>query len=49
MRIIAALVNHVDPATQRETVTPLNPAGLKIDGVAYTNQQTEREGWTIMF
>jgi hypothetical protein len=29
-------------------ITLLDPAGLKVDGVAYT--QTEaREGWTIVF
>ncbi|MGQ0777964.1 MAG: DUF2278 family protein [Pseudonocardiales bacterium] len=30
-------------------VTLLNPAGLKVDGVAYTEQQAEAEGWTIVF
>ena len=104
MRIIAALVNPVGPAPERETVTLLNtgahdldldgwtlldrlkqrmsldpitllagetvriqlqppmqlgnqggllsllnPAGLKVDGVAYTRQQAEAEGWTVVF
>ncbi len=30
------------------TITLLNPAGLKVDGVAYTADQA-REGWTIVF
>ncbi|MDQ3600405.1 MAG: DUF2278 family protein [Actinomycetota bacterium] len=104
VRIIAALVNPVGPAPERETVTLLNtgahdldldgwtlldrlkqrmpldpitllagetvriqlqppmqlgnqggllsllnPAGLKVDGVAYTRQQAEAEGWTVVF
>jgi uncharacterized protein YukJ len=104
VRIVAALVNPVGPAPERETVTLintsahdlglggwalldrlkqrmpldpitlpagetvriqlqppiqlgnqgglltlLNPAGLKVDGVAYTRQQAEAEGRTVMF
>ncbi|MGH3938951.1 MAG: DUF2278 family protein [Pseudonocardiaceae bacterium] len=104
VRIVAALVNPVGPAPERETVTLLNtgaqdldlggwalldrlkqrmpldpstlpageatriqlrppiqlgnqgglltllnPAGLKVDGVAYTQQQAEAEGRTIVF
>ena len=30
-------------------LTLLNPAGLKVDGVAYTRQQAEAEGWTVVF
>jgi uncharacterized protein YukJ len=30
-------------------LTLLNPAGLKVDGVAYTAGQTEQEGWTLVF
>jgi uncharacterized protein YukJ len=30
-------------------LTLLNPAGLKVDGVAYTKQQAHAEGWTIVF
>jgi uncharacterized protein YukJ len=30
-------------------VTLVNPAGLKVDGVAYTKQQAETEGRTIVF
>ena len=103
VRIVAALVNPVGPAPERETVTLLNTSpqpialtgwaiadrnkqkhglsatldagatlvvelpqtvqlgnkggiitllddrGLKIDGVAYTRDQANREGWTIVF
>ena len=104
MRIVAALVNPVGPAPERETVTLintsaqdldlggwalldrlkqrmlldpitlpagetvriqlqpplqlgnqgglltlLNPAGLKVDGMAYTRQQAEAEGRTVVF
>jgi uncharacterized protein YukJ len=31
------------------TITLLNAAGLKVDGVAYTADQAAREGWTIIF
>lgn len=30
-------------------ITLLDPAGLKVDGVAYTQDQAAREGWTITF
>jgi len=30
-------------------LTLLNAAGLKVDGVAYTTQQTDAEGWTVVF
>jgi uncharacterized protein YfaS (alpha-2-macroglobulin family) len=30
-------------------VTLLNPAGLEVDGIAYTTQQAQREGWTLVF
>ncbi|MGH3695302.1 MAG: DUF2278 family protein [Pseudonocardiaceae bacterium] len=104
VRILAALVNSVGPAPERETVTLLNtspqdldlagwalldrqeqrmtldsmilaagdtvripvrapiqlgnngglltllnPAGLKVDGVAYTAEQADQEGWTVVF
>jgi hypothetical protein len=104
VRIVAALVNPVGPAPERETVTLLNASasdvdlrgwalldrlkqrmplepmtlaagetariqlrppiqlgnrgglvtlldrdGLKVDGVAYTEQQAETEGWSVVF
>jgi uncharacterized protein YukJ len=30
-------------------ITLLNPAGLKVDGVAYTQAQAAAEGWSIIF
>jgi uncharacterized protein YukJ len=30
-------------------VTLLDPAGLKVDGVAYTRDQARAEGWTLVF
>ena len=30
-------------------ITLLDPAGLKVDGVAYTQEQASSEGWTIVF
>jgi uncharacterized protein YukJ len=30
-------------------VTLLDPAGLKVDGAAYTADQAAREGWTVVF
>jgi len=30
-------------------ITLLDPAGLKVDGVAYTENQADTEGWTIAF
>jgi hypothetical protein len=30
-------------------ITLLNDQGLKVDGVSYTEQQADTEGWTIVF
>jgi hypothetical protein len=30
-------------------ITLLNPDGLKVDGVAYTQAQADAEGWSIIF
>ena len=30
-------------------ISLLDPAGLKVDGVAYTRGQADREGWTVTF
>ncbi|MET7622527.1 DUF2278 family protein [Streptomyces sp. NPDC005408] len=30
-------------------ITLLDPAGLKVDGVSYTEEQARREGWTVSF
>ncbi len=34
---------------QGDLLTLLNPAGLKVDGVAYTRQQAEAEERTVVF
>ena len=31
------------------TITLLDAAGLKVDGVSYTKAQVAREGWTVVF
>ena len=30
-------------------ITLLDNKGLKVDGVAYTEEQTKKEGWTLVF
>jgi hypothetical protein len=30
-------------------ISLLDPDGLKVDGVAYTKAQVEREGWSLVF
>lgn len=30
-------------------ISLLDPDGLKVDGVAYTKAQAEREGWSLVF
>jgi hypothetical protein len=30
-------------------ITLLDDLGLKVDGVSYTEQEAEREGWTLVF
>jgi hypothetical protein len=30
-------------------ITLLDPDGLKVDGVAYTKSQAQREGWSLVF
>jgi hypothetical protein len=30
-------------------ITLLNRSGLKVDGVAYTEADARREGWTVVF
>jgi hypothetical protein len=31
------------------TITLLDNKGLKVDGVAYTEEQAKKEGWTLVF
>jgi hypothetical protein len=30
-------------------LTLLDPQGLKVDGVSYTEQMAQRDGWTLVF
>lgn len=39
----------VQLGNQGGQITLLNPDGLKVDGVAYTQAQASAEGWTIIF
>jgi hypothetical protein len=39
----------VQLGNQGGLITLLNPDGLKVDGVAYTQAQAAAEGWSIVF
>jgi hypothetical protein len=39
----------VQLGNQGGLITLLNPDGLKVDGVAYTQAQADAEGWSIVF
>ena len=49
----ATLMVSVEPPVQLGNkggiITLLDERGLKVDGVSYTEQQTQREGWTLVF
>ena len=49
----AAFVVPLSPGVQLGNqggiITLLNTQGLKVHGVSYTQEQTRREGWTIVF
>jgi len=49
----ATLVVELPPTVQLGNkggiITLLNKAGLKIDGVSYTEAQAKKEGWTVVF
>ena len=49
----AALTVPVRPPIQLgnkgDIITLLDDQGLKVDGVSYTEQQAQREGWTLVF
>jgi uncharacterized protein YukJ len=49
----ATLVVALPPAVQLGNrgglISLLNRQGLKVDGVAYTEEQADKEGWTIVF
>jgi hypothetical protein len=49
----ASLAVPVRPSVQLGNkggiITLLDDRGLKVDGVSYTEQQAQREGWTLVF
>lgn len=47
--LVVALPTAVQLGNKGGVITLLNADGLKVDGVSYTKQQVEREGWTIVF
>jgi uncharacterized protein YukJ len=44
-----AVTEHVALGNSGGTVTLLDAAGLKVDGVAYTGADAQREGWSVTF
>ncbi len=44
-----ALTDGVTLGNKGGAITLLDPNGLKVDGVAYTEEQAAREGWTVVF
>jgi uncharacterized protein YukJ len=44
-----ALPPEVQLGNQGGAITLLDAAGLKVDGVAYTHDQAQREGWSTVF
>lgn len=47
--ITVKLSQEVQLGNKGGIVTLLNDKGLKVDGVSYTAQQAQKEGWTIVF
>lgn len=47
--VVVPLPSTVQLGSNGGLITLLNKEGLKVDGVAYTRQQAESEGWTIVF
>jgi uncharacterized protein YukJ len=47
--LTVALPAEVQLGNQGGAITLLDPAGLKVDGVAYTHDQVRREGWSTVF
>jgi hypothetical protein len=46
---VVKLSKEVQLGNKGGILTLLDSRGLKIDGVSYTKEQAEREGWTIVF
>jgi hypothetical protein len=40
---------HVQLGNKGDIITLVDDQGLKVDGVSYTEQQAQREGWTLVF
>ena len=47
--LVVTLPQNVQLSKKGGLITLLNKQGLKVDGVSYTQQQAQREGWTIVF
>lgn len=47
--LTVALPQEVQLGNKGGIITLLNDKGLKVDGVSYTAQQAQKEGWTIVF
>ena len=47
--LVVALPPTVQLGNKGGAITLLNSQGLKVDGVAYTKEQAQAEGWTIVF
>jgi len=47
--VVVTLPANVQLSSKGGIITLLNSQGLKVDGVSYTQKQSQREGWTIVF
>lgn len=47
--LVVTLPPNVQLSKKGGLITLLNKEGLKVHGVSYTEQQAQREGWTIVF
>ncbi|HLO51095.1 MAG TPA: DUF2278 family protein [Kamptonema sp.] len=47
--LVVTLPANVQLSSKGGIITLLNNQGLKVDGVSYTQAQSQREGWTIVF
>jgi uncharacterized protein YukJ len=46
---VALTKSSIDLENQGSIITLLDKAGLKIDGVSYTKEDAQKQGWTIVF
>jgi len=47
--VVIHLPQSVQLGNKGGAISLLNPDGLKADGVSYTREQAQREGWTVVF